>query len=394
MPSIGTSVTPGQGVGQRTRLFSRWITPKRTRPPARSSNHINGIWALAFVPGSDLVVSGSHDGTCRVWSTRDSSKMIGDSMFHGWPVYAVVVFGDGRTIASGGSDGKIVVWDLESGRKVRDWSTGQRSVDFLSLSPDGKMLVTGSDRGMLNFWNPSTGKLIAGPLKLHTASIRSVSFSPDGSKIATASFDKTIRVIHNHPGNETIRVFEAHDRPVTSVVWSVDGQRLVSGSVDTTVKFFNSSTGSLLATCRGHTNTVTCIVVSPNGEVVMSASEDTTVRLWSTSTFQQVAMTRRHPCRVWSLALSPDGRYLAGAGSDKRVRIWAVRRRGPPLVTNESESSPASPTRTDHELSLLPRPEASGRHPDTAYPPEYKLVRTRKSMFRRARQGPRSGVSS
>ncbi|KAF9227099.1 WD40 repeat-like protein [Gyrodon lividus] len=448
MPLIGTSSTI-VGTRRRTHLFSRWLAPRRRYPvqvgPRPTNDHTNAIWSLAFVPGSDLVVSGSHDGTCKVWNAQDVSKVVGESMFHGPPVYAVVVFGNGSMMASGGYDGRIVVWNLENRERMLEWDTGQRSVDLLSLSADGNMLSTGSDRGLLSIWSPSTGKLISGPRKLHAAAIRAVSFSPDGSKVATASSDKTIRVVHSRSGKDILPAIEAHGRAVTSVVWSPGGQQLISGSVDTTLKFFDSSTGLLLATCRGHTNTITSIVVSPNGELVVSAAEDATVRLWSTSTFQQIGIARRHPDRVFSVALSPDGHYLAVAGRDKKVRIWVVKRRSQlPPITSEPESTPSSAaasgsrhgstssvvsavvssghrprawwrrsfnstrraqegeqvvspsTEMDHRLALIPRVRKPNRRSRIKQKDEYELVipSPYRSKLARLSQGPRSRVRS
>ncbi len=63
------------------------------------------------------------------------------------------------------------------------------SVQALAISPDGKILVSGSDDKTIKVWNLATGRLRR-TLTGHTFWVRSVAISPDGETLASGSFDK------------------------------------------------------------------------------------------------------------------------------------------------------------------------------------------------------------
>ncbi|KIJ65726.1 hypothetical protein HYDPIDRAFT_152811, partial [Hydnomerulius pinastri MD-312] len=244
--------------------------------------HTNIISSLEFVPGSDLVVSGCYDGSCRVWSANEGRE-VGSQMKHGHDVNAVAVLTDGRTMACGGDDGRILVWLLETREKKIEWDAGHGRVWSLSFSSEGT-LTSGHHDGNIVVWNASTGTPTAGPFKLHSDRVRSVSFSPSGERIASGGGDGTIRVVYSHSGKDAIPPIRAHPDWVRSVVWSPNGKQIITTSDDLTIKFWDSSDGSLLATCEGHTDLIHSLAISSDGELLASASSDRTVRLWDTST--------------------------------------------------------------------------------------------------------------
>ena len=86
-------------------------------------------------------------------------------------------------------DASIRIWDIESGNTVVGPVIGhQAAVDCVSVSPDGRKLVTGSDDNTLRIWDAQTGKPLVGPMRGHGAwvssvglsAVSSVAFSPDG----------------------------------------------------------------------------------------------------------------------------------------------------------------------------------------------------------------------
>jgi hypothetical protein len=112
-----------------------------------------------------------------------------------------------------------------------------------TFSPDGELVVTGSQDKNAAVWDAATGKrrMI---LKGHALAVTSASFSPDGRKIVTGSGDHSIRIWDAITG-ETIRILEGHEGTVWSASFSSDGQRIVFSSVDKTARIWNAETGKL-----------------------------------------------------------------------------------------------------------------------------------------------------
>jgi WD40 repeat protein/transcriptional regulator with XRE-family HTH domain len=82
------------------------------------AEHPRGVWALAWAPSGDRVVSGDSEGTLRWWDVA-SGKCVRVQQAHHGVVRSLRLGPDGRTLASCGDDGAIMFWDAESGQLRR-----------------------------------------------------------------------------------------------------------------------------------------------------------------------------------------------------------------------------------------------------------------------------------
>ncbi len=85
--------------------------------------HTKTVTSLSFVgPDQKQVVSGSLDGTVRIWDTNSGKSL--RTVKHGAEVTSITVRPDGKAIASAGSDNTVRVWDM-NGKKTAEL-TGSR----------------------------------------------------------------------------------------------------------------------------------------------------------------------------------------------------------------------------------------------------------------------------
>ena len=120
-----------------------WTTAQSGTSLVRTlSGHTDMVRAVAVTPDGRYAVSGSYDGTLRVWDLA-SGETVRTLSGHTGEVSAVAVTPDGRCAVSGSWDDTLRVWDLASGETVRTLSGHTGSVRALAVTPDGRQAVSG-----------------------------------------------------------------------------------------------------------------------------------------------------------------------------------------------------------------------------------------------------------
>ncbi|MEH2302702.1 MAG: serine/threonine-protein kinase [Nostoc sp.] len=273
---------------------------------------------------------------------------------HSSMVHAIAISSDGQFIASGSNDMTIKLWQLGTGKLVRQlgrWSSGHSSmVHSVAFSPissklfyqgeSGKsagitdqnwgILASGSWDNTIKLWDVNTGKEIR-TLIGHANWVNSVAFSRDGKFLASGSADCTIKLWQVHTGIE-IQTFRGHSDSVSSVAYSPrtpttnskDRQLVASGSNDYTIKLWQVETGRNICTLKGHSFFVNCIAFSQDGEIIASGSGDNTIKLWHVNTGREIRTLIGHSDSVWSVAFSEHGQLLASGSWDNTIKLWHV----------------------------------------------------------------------
>ena len=87
-------------------------------------------------------------------------KIIKIQSYNQLAVSAVTITADGRRVVSASEDKTLKVWDLETGREERTLQGHQNSVYAVAITPDGRWVASGSYDKTLKVWNLETGALI------------------------------------------------------------------------------------------------------------------------------------------------------------------------------------------------------------------------------------------
>jgi WD40 repeat protein len=286
-------------------------------------------------------------------------------------VTSVTFSSDGKSLASGSADNKVILWNLQERLPTARVLLGHKDgVNSIAFSPNGEILASGGDDKTILFWNVKTGKLMREPLAGHKNWISSLVFSTDSKILASGSGDNTIilwdvktGVILNqllnkeknkawitsltfHPNSITLasgstsgiiirwnaqtglpigEPLERHKKRVTCLSYSPNGEILASGSADGSIIMWNGETGAFVKQLFVEDrNTVSSVVFSPDGKTLAVSTWGNTISLWDVETGQKID-TLKNSAWVASLSFSPDGKVLASGDGKGRVILWNMK---------------------------------------------------------------------
>jgi WD40 repeat protein len=294
---------------------------------------------------------------------------------------------DGRELACGRARGAIEIWNLDTGRLVRQFKAHDDRVQALAVSPDGTEIASGGSFGELLLWSWNGER--KGRLGGHsrTAIVSGVAFSPDNQRIASVAANELL--VHRRDGRLEKHLPTQHEwSNVNDVAFSPDG-KLLAAPENENVRLWDLATGQSRV-LSGHAALVQALAFDPKGPRLLTASSDTSARLWNLSSDASLILLSRD--NEW-LSASPDGIFDASPHGGSLVvmarglQAWAIDQFAP--YTNRpdvllSRLGLGSPELIEHyrrqylrRLRLLGLEATGGRMP--AYAPEAEILSSQAS---------------
>ena len=92
-----------------------------------------------------------------------------------------------------GRDNTVRLWDVASGKELKQLKSDDRQVSCVAFSPDSRRALSAGVYGIVHLWDLASGKEVC-RMEGHTMGVNSVAFSPDGRRAVSGSDDRTVRL--------------------------------------------------------------------------------------------------------------------------------------------------------------------------------------------------------
>ncbi|MBI3186125.1 MAG: serine/threonine protein kinase [Myxococcales bacterium] len=322
--------------------------------------HAQAVFAGGFSPDGKLAVTAGEDLTVAVWNSEDGQPLFAPFSPHRRKVLHLRLSPDGRWLVTASEDGTAAVASLADG-KVRHYLRESGQVLMARFSPDGRRIATVGGEGRIHLWDTQSGRHLAA-LAGHVDTVGFVSFDPEGSRLASAGYDGTARLwdarwtpylfrqehadepasgcLSGDGGLAAIssarevklwntrsgELLAAHDRSALSarmlpwVALGPDGSLLAVGNGEV-AELRDSRTFELRRSLRGHERPLVHGAFSPDGSRLATTSLDGTARLWDVES-GALLFEMKHPGPAILVSFSRDGRRLATGCVDRVARVW------------------------------------------------------------------------
>ena len=186
---------------------------------------------------------------------------------------ALLLAGGGR----GGHSGRVVLFDVASGRRLREIGSEVDTVFAADISPDNRLVALGGPSKMLRIYEVESGELLHS-VKKHTEWILALDFSPDGVLLASADRNGGLHVWEALTAREYLPL-KGHSEAVLDLAWRIDSNRLATVSEDDTVRLWELENGGTVKSWRAHSGGALSVDFSRDGRL-LTCGRDRLAKLW------------------------------------------------------------------------------------------------------------------
>ena len=348
--------------------YQGWHRIGQYLPKLTLEEHKEETFQLAFSPDGKMLITASHDGTVKGWSTTSGRQRFTcpEHSRAGW-----VAFSETGNVRVNRSSGPVIhqqQWNVATGVQfaTRFLDTSPQFMDPWQIyhsaqSPDGTTfaLYYGVD-GAWHLWDSHTKRswalLVGQPKGERPHELRSA-FAPNGKMLASRGGDNLIRLwaIPNRPQSLSEHslssarqkidphfTFEGSTEYIWALGFSSDGKTLAIGSEDATVRLWDVESGDALFTLIGHDRAThgyirafRTFAFSPDGKTLAGASREQ-LCLWDLVTGKQLrAIPQQGANGIITLTFSPDGRTLLSGNWEGEIQLREPRT-AVPIVTHRA----------------------------------------------------------
>jgi WD40 repeat protein len=282
--------------------------------------NFNGVTNLTFSPDSRLVAS-TIDPRCLCGSARlflwerETGRLLLTLPAGPLPeqdlFFRYVFTGDSKGLISGDSSGKhLYFWNVVTGKELKRIKGPGTGMTALALSPDGKIVACGDDKGAIRLWDVGRGRLRS-TFPADEAELVALAFTGNGKSLATLDEFNNVRLLGTE-GGKILRSFKV--KKAGRIVLAPDGRTVASFAWKDGLRLWTVATGEDRRLTAKDRDDWFELNFAPDGKTLLAVDKAKgTLHLWDVDTRAERRLHMRGIPSEQAMLLSPDGKTLAAS---------------------------------------------------------------------------------
>ncbi|MEX2215249.1 MAG: c-type cytochrome domain-containing protein [Phycisphaeraceae bacterium] len=288
--------------------------------PVIHTDRAGAVTAIATSPWAPLVAVAGQKQV--ILYDIDTLEIQGILPFpEGFP-YVLKFSRNGQLLLVGGGVGaklgKVVLFDVKTGKRVTEVGDEYDAVIAADLSPDQSQVAVGGPSKLVRIYSTSTGELVES-IKKHTDWVTAIAFSPDGVLLATGDRNGGVHVWEA----ETARPYselKAHQQAVTDITWRDDSNIVATAGEEGQIMLWGLENSNRIRNWGAHGGGVQSVRFAHDGRLV-SIGRDKTTKLWDGNGGQQRAFDAFGDIGL-VVAISHDQSRVVAGDFTGEIRVW------------------------------------------------------------------------
>ena len=268
--------------------------------------------------------TGGDDGALRVWDLNSISNSIVLQPRHSNKIYSLARSANSKYLATASWDRSVFLWDTHANERTAA-ITVRPQVFSMTFSPTGRWIAAAGTDGQVDFINTLRMQVVNRRHTTPKARIHAIAYIPNKSEDLVLGDGKgALRLWSIRKGQEKY-ISNAHKLEILALTVDPTGATIASAGIDKKIKLWDTKLKFLSEIPDAHARYITALRFMPEHEYLASGGGDYVVRIWDTRTGKKVfGPFAGHKGDVEEIEFSPDGKYMFTSSEDKTIKIWDV----------------------------------------------------------------------
>ena len=307
------------------------------RPSRKLEGHVCGDTSLAWSPDEQLLAAGAGttDPSVRIWSVAGGEVAFTLKNSSDVAVVRSVAFSpDGQTLAAGDTAGVVQFWEPLSGRKLQALPAPVAGIGCAAFAPDEITLAAGYGDGSVRLFLTESGEA-AGRTAPAGNAVKRMAYSPDARTLATSYAENGLVDLWQTGTGARLSQLRGTRKGIECLVWSADSKTIAVGNGTGNGTLWDAASGTPVRNLPNHGS---AMAWSPDG-ATLAIAVGGDVRLFAGGFGKPTENMSSSGDAILALLWSPDGKTLASAKKDNLIYLWDMEAVRPKARTCEGHKT-------------------------------------------------------